>query len=66
MSSSRRIIDVLLEDYNVVVWNFMLESRSDKRGWLSEGSIMDGGSDRDRDGSKEQRELGRKMHDVEE
>lgn len=68
MSSSRRTIDVLLEDYNVVVWNFIFggRNRGDKRGWLSESSIVDGGSDRDRDRSKEQRELSRKMHDEEE
>lgn len=67
MSSSRRTIDVFLEDYNVAVWNFMLggRNRGDKRGGLSKGSIVDGGSDRDRDGSKEQRELSRKMHDEE-
>ena len=68
VSSSRRTIDVLLEDYNVVVWNFVLggRNRGDKRGGLSKGSIVDGGSDRDRDGSKEQHELSRKMHDEEE
>jgi hypothetical protein len=68
MSSSRRTIDVLLEDYNVAVWNFMFggRNRGDKRSGLSKGSIVDGGSDRDRNGRKEQRELSRKMHDEEE
>jgi hypothetical protein len=60
--SGRGIVDVLLEDYNITVWNLML-SRGRRRQQRSsvlvyDGGVIDGGCNRDRDGGKEHQKLG--------
>ena len=69
MFCSRCIVHVLLEDYDIVVGDFILGRGAGRkqRGRLlvDDSTVIDGRCNRDRDRSKEQQEFGGEMHGVE-
>ena len=59
------IVHMLLEDYDIVVGDFILGrgARGEQRGFVDDSIVVDGECNRGRDRSK-QREFGREMHGV--